>query len=203
MTRRKVGSIVLTKIILNCRQIHQEALAVLCRTRIAKFVYTAWQPRRAYVKFPVNSRVLQFRKLNFVARCTKPLHSFDYIQMNESQGEKSTMGHMLHFWATALIKRALQGTSIPRREIRLTFQLGAVIDFDIGTEPWKARYRRNLWYHVQAESAVEKMREDLFRRLTSIVVVLTSNVDTDEEMPVIDVERVDAELVRFSCGEKK
>lgn len=85
----------------------------------------------------------------------------------------------------------------------MTFQLGSVTNFVVGTEPWKAKYRKGLWFRVQAEAAVEKMREDLARRLRGSVVVLTSNVDTDEEMAAIDVERVDAELVRFSCGEKK
>lgn len=72
---------------------------------------------------------------------------------------------------------------------------------EVGPKPWKDRERKTLWYRAQVAFAVEKMREDLARRLPGAGITLTSNVD--DANTHVQVERVNATLVRFSCGERE
>lgn len=112
-----------TNILLTSRQVCDEALSVLYRTRTLKLRQTSWSPGNPvkYI-YHADSNFARFRKIEFRINTHTPLHQFKYEARVDGE-MPDTLGHMLQSYATVPVMLDARGEVVANREIKLKFRL--------------------------------------------------------------------------------
>lgn len=162
INRSPLDSMIPTSILHTCREIHDEALKVLRRTRTAQFTCNGWQPGKPHLRLCQLELVFKFRNIRLTVR--SPVQLVEYNHIDWDQREKGALKNLLYHFATQFMGQTQNSGCAATRAITLDIRVTRPRILPRGGT-FRSRWHSRIWLIGQVRFAIEKWREDLRCRM--------------------------------------